>query len=214
MRIGIFGGTFNPIHMGHLIAAEEIRQSRSLDRVLFVPSARPPHKPAPELLCAESRLEMARLAIQGNPAFEVSEIELERRGRSYSVETIETLYNQWGKDQALYFILGIDAFLEIDSWYAPARLIRLCHFVVMSRPGYSFQEVCSVLSGTFGIECNTTDRRIPLPAGHTLFLEEVTPIGISSTGIRRRIREGRSVKYLLPRPVESYILSNHLYVES
>jgi nicotinate-nucleotide adenylyltransferase len=214
MRIGIFGGTFNPVHLGHLITAEEIRQVFRLDRIVFVPSARPPHKPSPHLVAAEHRLEMVRRAIQGNPFFDLSSLEVDRPGYSYSVETVEAFERDLGDRADLSFLLGIDAFLELDSWHAPDRLLRLCHFIIISRPTYSFEDARSVLSENFGISSAEGAESISLPGGHHLYFSEVTPIGISSTLIRSRLRGGRSVKYLLPEPVESYILSHHLYAES
>lgn len=211
MRIGIFGGTFNPIHTGHLIAAEEIRQTFQLHRILFVPSARPPHKPSPELSAPTHRLEMTRLAIQGNPHFGISSVELERSDSSYTVETIESLRSESGASESLFFISGIDSFSEIDTWHDPERLIGLCHFIVISRPGFSLDLARRILADTFGIGSRHEDTQIPLPNGHTLSLAEVTPVGISSTQVRTRIRQGLSVKYLLPESVESYILTHYLY---
>jgi nicotinate-nucleotide adenylyltransferase len=211
MRIGIFGGTFNPVHQGHLIAAEEIRQRFQLQRIIFVPSARPPHKPNLELMDAKHRLEMARLAIEGNPHFDISSIELDRSGYSYSVETVQSFRKEFGEDAALFFIIGADAFPELNSWHEPERLIGLCNFIVLSRPGFSFDEVFQRVEETFGIKDHEEKDRVSLPNGHFLYLAEITPVGISSTLIRSRIREGGAIKYLLPEPVESYILSNNLY---
>ena len=214
MRIGIFGGTFNPIHHGHLIAAEEIRESFCLDRIIFVPSARPPHKPNPELIDIHHRLEMTRLAIKGNPFFKTSSIEEKRRGLSYSVKTVEDFKNEFGKDASLFFLLGIDAFTEMDTWYEPQRLLGLCHFIVISRPGFSLQQAHQLLSSTFGIQTAEGNRKIPISNGHFLYLTEVTPVGISSTQIRSNVSQELSVKYLLPEKVESYIISHDLYKNS
>ncbi len=213
MRIGIFGGTFNPIHLGHLIVAEEIRESFSLERILFVPSARPPHKLEPELIDAEHRLEMTRLAIQGNPYFDISAIEHQRRGFSYSVDTVESFRKECGKEAALFFILGTDAFSDINTWHEPKRLIGLCNFIVISRPGFSLEDALDFFTSTFGIKAEPGSRQILLPNGHCLYLSDVIPLGISSTLIRARIREGQSLKYLLPESVASYIISNGLYAE-
>ncbi|MEK6777161.1 MAG: nicotinate-nucleotide adenylyltransferase [bacterium] len=213
MRIGIFGGTFNPIHLGHLIVAEDIRENFSLERILFVPSARPPHKPAPELIDAEHRLEMTRLALKGNPYFDLSAIEHHRSGFSYSVDTVESFRSECGSEAELFFILGIDAFADINSWHEPKRLIGLCNFIVMSRPGFILEEALHFCTSTFGIRAEPGSRQIPLPNGHFLYLEDATPVGISSTLVRDRIREGRSLKYILPESVASYIISNGLYAE-
>ncbi len=211
MRIGIFGGTFNPVHQGHLIAAEEIRQRFQLQRIIFVPSARPPHKPDLELIDAGHRLEMTRLAIEGNPHFDISSIELDRIGFSYSVETVQFFRKKFGEDAALFFLIGADAFPELNSWHEPERLIGLCDFIVLSRPDFSFDEVFRRIDETFGIKDHGEKDRVPLPNGQFLYLAEITSIGISSTLIRSRIRKGGAIKYLLPEPVESYILSNNLY---
>jgi len=213
MRIGIFGGTFNPIHLGHLIVAEEIREGFSLERIFFVPSARPPHKSEPERMDAEDRLEMTRLAVEGNPHFDLSVIEHQRPGLSYSVDTVESFRREYGKDAELFFILGADVFSEINTWHEPERLIGLCNFIVISRPGFSLEKTLGFFTAIFGIRAEPGSRQIPLPNGHFLYLLDVTPIGISSTLIRARIREGRSVKYLLPESVASYIISNCLYAE-
>jgi nicotinate-nucleotide adenylyltransferase len=213
MRIGIFGGTFNPIHLGHLIASEEIRQQFDLQRIIFIPSAKPPHKPSPELIDVRHRTEMTRLAIQGNAYFDISTIEQKRSGLSYSVETVEALRIEWGNDADFFFILGIDAFSDIENWHEPQRLLGLCNFIVISRPGFSFEGIHHILSETFYIKVSKNNQKIPLPNEHHLYLTEVTPVGISSTQIRAFIRQGRSLKYLLPEPVKSYILSNGLYKE-
>ncbi len=214
MRLGIFGGTFNPIHMGHLITAEQVREAFDLDRMLFVPSARPPHKPSPDLIDGVHRLEMARLAVCDHPRFDVSAIEHERSGRSYSVETVEAFRREWGREASLYFVLGIDAFLEIGTWREPKRLFELCNFVISSRPGFPFDQAHQVLSDILGTTPPADARSIGLPHGRTLWFHAVLPIGISSTLIRNRLQRGHSVKYLLPGPVESYILSHHLYSDS
>ena len=214
MRIGIFGGTFNPVHQGHLIAAEEVRERFHLDRVLFVPSARPPHKPRPGLLAAEHRLAMTRLAVEGNPAFAVSTVEVERRGPSYSVETVEALARTWGRDARFFFVLGIDAFCEIDTWHRPERLLALCDFIVISRPGRNLSEAREVLARRFSVPWPASSETAALPGGRRLHLARVPAVEISSTEIRRRLADGRSVKYLLPEAVESYILSHHLYGET
>ncbi len=214
MRIGIFGGTFNPIHIGHLITAETLREDFDLDRVLFVPSARPPHKPSPELIGTEHRTAMVRRAIEGNPAFELSTVEVDRPGPSYSVQTVETLRDSLGRKGELYLILGIDTFLDLAAWHRPDQLLRLCHLIINSRPGFSFTEASRVLAGTFGIPVEEGASQADLPEGHTLFFAEVPLLEISSTKIRTLLAEGRSVKYRLPESVESYILSHHLYTQS
>jgi len=214
MRIGIFGGTFNPIHIGHLITAETLREDFDLDRILFVPSARPPHKPSPGLIAPEHRAEMVRRAIAANPAFELSTVEIDRPEVSYSVQTVEALQQSLGEEVELYFLLGIDAFCELATWHRPERLLGLCHFIVNARPGFSFDEACRLLSETFGMAVEEGAGTTLLPGGHTLFFAEVPLLAISSTKIRAALGRGRSVKYRLPESVESYILSHHLYAGS
>lgn len=210
-RVGIFGGTFNPIHIGHLITAEEIRQGLALDRIVFIPSAQPPHKLAPQLIHAAHRLEMTRLAVTGNRHFEVSSLELDRQGPSYSVDTVAACRTAWGEKTEIFFLLGIDAFVEIATWHQPERLIGLCNLVVNSRPDYPLEAVRATLADTFGILAPAGAREVELPGGGRLYLVDVLPIGVSSTLIRARIGAGRSAKYLLPESVESYILSHDVY---
>lgn len=214
MRVGIFGGTFNPIHLGHLITAETLRQDFALDRVLFVPSAHPPHKSLPDRVGTEHRLAMVRRAIAGNPVFELSTVEIDREGVSYSLKTVETLLQSLEREAEFFFLLGIDAFLDIETWHQPERLLRLCHFIINSRPGFSFSDAYPVLTGAFGLSVKPGATRVALPAGHSLFFVEVPSLGISSTRIRLLLEQCRSVKYLLPESVESYILLHHLYAES
>ena len=214
-RLGILGGTFNPVHFGHLAAAEEVRSRLRLDRVLFIPSSIPPHKEE-TMPSAAARLEMVRLAVTGNPAFEPSDIEIKRGGRSYTIDTIEALHAAY-PDAGLFFITGLDSFLEIRTWHQWERLLTLCSFVVLSRPGYHFADLASlnfmnVASG----ELVRLDRKEHVEAiirtgAFTFFLEMIPLYDISSTDIRCRVKEGRSVKYLLPQVVETYIIKNKLY---
>ena len=136
MRIGIFGGTFNPIHVGHLRVAEEIRERFDLKRVIFIAAAVPPHKEVEGGIPGEHRMEMVRLAISGNPHFSLSDIELKRPGKSYSIATIQFFRQKYGSDSEMFFVLGMDAFLEIGTWKSFQKLFSLCHFIVMTRPGF------------------------------------------------------------------------------
>lgn len=141
MRIGIFGGAFNPIHYGHLRAAEEVNEIFALDKILFIPSGRPPFK-KPALLQARHRYEMTRLAIEGNPSFGISDIEVKKRGVSYSIDTLRSLRDKY-KGAEFFFILGIDAFLDLPSWKEPDKLLRLINLIVISRAGFSFLDLSS-----------------------------------------------------------------------
>ena len=211
-KIGLFGGTFNPIHYGHLRAAEEIHQLFALEQVVFIPASYPPHKKKVDSH-ASLRLEMVRLAIEGNKHFSVSDVELHRPGKSYSIETIRFFRDKFGPQASLYFIVGLDAFLEIDTWKDYAALFELCHFVVMSRPGlekkFSPEHLPVELAPDFCYDkrkCGYVYR-----SGFLVFPREITALDISSTEIRKSFREGRSIKYLLPLPVENYIRSCKIY---
>ncbi|MBM2838991.1 MAG: nicotinate (nicotinamide) nucleotide adenylyltransferase [Deltaproteobacteria bacterium] len=135
MKIGIFGGTLNPIHFGHLRTAEEVREAFSLDKVLFVPSAFPPHKRKEDMETPYERIEMTRIAIEGNPYFDFSDMEVKRGGFSYSVDTVDEVTKRLPEAE-IYFILGVDAFFEIDSWKEYRRFLSLCNFIIVTRPGY------------------------------------------------------------------------------
>jgi nicotinate-nucleotide adenylyltransferase len=191
-RIGIFGGTFDPPHMGHLVAAEEIRQDFSLQKVFFVPSARPPHKLALPLTEAARRLEMISLATRDNPDFAVSDMEIQRPGPSYTVDTIGEFKKMYGADLEVYFIMGADSLFEIRTWKDPERLFHLCKVIVASRPGFSLEQMDADLR-------------------NRIILANTTNIDISSTDIRRRVKEDKSIRYYVPDQVEAYIRSKHLY---
>lgn len=212
-RIGLFGGTFNPIHLGHLRPAEEIRDQLELDRVIFIPSASPPHKRKEGTLPASLRLEMVRLAIADNPRFSLSEVEVERPGTSYSVETIEYFRHEFGPHVRLFFVLGLDAFLEIHTWKDYAGLFRLCNFVVMTRPGFekifAREHLPVELAGDFCYD--THEKGYAHVSGFFVYPREITGLDISSTRVRALLQRGRSVKYLLPASVEGFIYQNRLY---
>jgi nicotinate-nucleotide adenylyltransferase len=216
MKVGIFGGTFNPIHYGHLRAAEEVRERLGFDRILFVPSGNPPLKAA-DKADALHRYEMARLALADSKYFQLSDIEYRLSGKSYTVKTIEALKNA-DPCAEFSFILGIDAFLDIPNWWHPGELIALTDFVVISRPGFVFMDLSispymkidrRVLSRIDNKESETY--RAKLKSGRTAILLRLTPVGISSTEVRRLVRQGRSIKYMLPADVQSYIITKKLY---
>jgi nicotinate-nucleotide adenylyltransferase len=215
-KLGIFGGTFNPVHFGHLAAAEEIRDRLKLDQVLFVPSSLPPHKHEEQIPPAVQRLEMVRLAVAGNGRFRVSDIEVRRGGTSYTVDTIEGLH-QAHPGAELYFITGLDSFLEIRTWRDWERLLSLCCFVVLSRPGYRFVDLRSVEfmkeaeKELQALDAGTTDRARVQAGPYSVCLERIPFYDISSTDIRARVAQGRSIKYHLPDAVETYIIDNKLY---
>jgi nicotinate-nucleotide adenylyltransferase len=198
MNIGLLGGTFDPIHVGHLIIAEEVRLKLALDEVLFIPTGQPWLKSERSLASGEHRLEMLKLAISSNPHFKVSSIELERPGPSYSVDTVSALKDELGAGVELYFIVGFDAFAELPIWKEPSRLLDLCHVVGLRRPGYAELDWGSLEQAIPGVSSRVT-------------VVDVPQIDISSTQIRERVAKGLSIRYLVPEAVEGYISKNRLY---
>ncbi len=196
-RIGIMGGTFDPIHMGHLMTAEMVRVDAQLDEVIFVPAARPPHKDGEHAAPPEDRLRMVHCAVRENPYFSVSDIELTRDGPSYTIDTIAALHVQLGTAE-LMFITGADAMNDLYLWHEPNRLLRSCAFIVATRQGVPLDE--SLLAEKF-----TPEERSHIQTVPTLHLE------ISSTMIRKHVRTGRSIRYLVPPSVERYIEERGLY---
>jgi nicotinate-nucleotide adenylyltransferase len=213
VRIGIFGGTFNPIHLGHLRAAEEIRERFNLKRIIFIAAAVPPHKAVEGGISGEHRMEMVRLAISGNPHFSLSDIELKRPGRSYSIGTIQLFRQRYGSDLELFFILGMDAFLEIGTWKSFQELFSLCHFIVMTRPGFDKSYTATILPPEIAdaFAYDEGENRFIHHDGYSVYLQGVTFLDISSTKVREEIDKGRSIRYLLPRKVERYIKQHHFY---
>lgn len=212
MRVGILGGSFNPVHLGHLRAAEEVREALQLDRVLFVPAALPPHKVGHRLAAPRHRLAMVRLAIRDHPAFEVSSIELERRGRSYSVDTLRVLRAR-RPDWCLHFIVGMDAFAEIDTWKEYRELFALADFVVIPRPGFTPRPLRALLPVAARRDFWYAPDRLTLHhrSGHRVAFQSVTGFDISATAIRARVGQGKSIRYLVPTAVERYIATHRLY---
>jgi nicotinate-nucleotide adenylyltransferase len=208
MRLGIFGGTFNPIHFGHLRAAEEVRQAARLDEVLFVPSHIPPHKELTGHATAAQRLECVRLAVAANPFFTLSSFEVDQGGSSYSIKTIEHVRTDYGITP--HFILGRDAFNEISTWYEARRLFSLAHFLVMSRPGAPAPVLGDVLGDL--AEGFVSDKGGYVNAqGNRISFVEVTALDISSSRIRELCSAGKSITYLVPREVEEYMKKERMY---
>ena len=215
-RIGIIGGTFNPIHYGHLAAAEEVRERLALDRILFIPAYSPPHKHDEQRATAAQRRDMVLLALAGNPYFGISDAELNRGGVSYTIDTVNDLRSSF-PGSALFFITGLDSFLDIRTWHRWEHLLGLCSFVILSRPGYRFSELVTLeFLKAFEEEVQALDEaavqqaRIQ-QAGFDFSLQRIPQYDISSTDIRNRVHEGRSIKYRLPESVEHYIIKNNLY---
>ena len=198
-KIGILGGTFNPVHCGHLIIAESVRESFSLDKILFIPSGQPPHKPDSEVIDAECRMEMVRLAIHSNPCFEASRAEVDRKGYSYTVDTLRLLRKEYGEETGLYFIIGADIIPELEAWREFQNIFRICEFIAVLRPGHgwkTFDKEIEHLKREYGLKINMT--KAPL-------------VDISSSDIREKLRTGKSIKYLVPENVEKYIETEGLY---
>jgi nicotinate-nucleotide adenylyltransferase len=213
MKWGLFGGTFDPIHFGHLRAAEEMLQIFNLNRIIFIPSSRPPHKLEAAITSFYHREQMIRLAIDGNVSFSFSDVENLRAGKSYSVETVEYILNKYMEDLELYFIIGQDAFHAITTWKNWEKLLLLCNFAVMTRPGYENKGLDKILPKDFA-DRFTYDKEIDGyrgPTGHTIYFRHTTFLDISSSHIREDVRTGRSVRYLMPDSVRNYIAKNSLY---
>ena len=198
MRLGILGGTFDPIHMGHLRTAEEIGQELDMEKVYLIPSASPPHKTEEPVTPFDHRLTMTRLAIVGSSLLDALDLEGNRAGPSYSIETLKELHAIFKPDPDLFFILGIDAFLEINTWKEYERLFDYAHFVIISRPGYRKEKIEPFLMKS-GLE------------NKTLTIKETTLMDISSTNIRKMVQQGKSIRFLVPGPVRDYIAEKGLY---
>ncbi|NPU83184.1 MAG: nicotinate-nucleotide adenylyltransferase [Syntrophaceae bacterium] len=213
MKWGLLGGTFDPIHMGHLRCAEEILEMFDLNRIIFVPASRPPHKLEAEITSFFHREQMVKLAIEDNPSFSFSDIENKREGKSYSVETIEYFLNRYLKDLELYFILGQDAFHAIQTWREWDKLLLLCHMVVMTRPGYENRGLAGILPDDFASRFAYEEALDGYrgPTGHLIYFREVTFLDIASSNIRQRAKSSKSVAYLVPDGVRRYIVKNELY---
>ena len=200
MRVGIFGGTFDPVHLGHLILAEQCREQGRLDQVWFVPAPRPPHKHDQSLTRFEQRVEMLQLAIAGQPAFRVDEIEKERTGPSFTVDTVAELRRRHPADD-FSLLVGSDTLAEIHTWYEPIRLLGMVGLLVMTRPGHPTRCAEQIRAA------------LHLPASAPVRIEVVESplIDIASRDLRNRAALGRSLRYLLPRAVEIYVNEKHLY---
>jgi nicotinate-nucleotide adenylyltransferase len=193
-RIGVMGGTFDPIHYGHLFAAEFARAAIPLDRVVFVPSGSPPHKKYPSMAGAEDRYAMTSLAIRGNPFFEVSRIETDRRGPSYTVDTL-SMFRGAMPGAALFLITGLDAALDIPNWYEPLEILSLCTVVVVARPGYVRDKI----------------NKLNEALGDSFVALDTELIDISATEIRNRALSGKCIRYMTPDVVCDYITQKKLY---
>jgi nicotinate-nucleotide adenylyltransferase len=200
MRLGIFGGTFDPIHLGHLILAEHCREVCGLDRVLFVPAGQPPHKSDRQITSGKQRLEMVELAIAGHDSFAASAIELERVGPSYSVDTLAELARRNPADER-FFLIGSDSLADLPYWYQPQHLASLATIVVVTRPG---SEKLNTEPLRDAVGADVVERLLQ----HVV---EIPLVEISSSLIRGRVARGQTIRYLVPRAVECYIQTHGLY---
>lgn len=194
-KIGIMGGTFDPIHYGHILIAAKVKKSFHLDEVVFVPSGNPPHKKERTITPAEHRLNMVKKAVAGIRGFSVSTMEIDRAGYSYALDTVNEFYRLYGDDIDLYFITGADAIAEIATWHKADELMGKCRFIASARPGYQIDKSHAAVEAY-------KDR---------IFLFRETALAVSSSEIRQRIRQGKSVTSMLPEDVEQYIKAHRLY---
>jgi len=199
-RIGVIGGTFDPIHYGHLAAAEEARVRVNLEKVLFAVAGLPPHKLDEEVTPVEHRLAMVQLGIFSNPDFELSRVDVDRSGPSYTVDTISILQEQWGQGTEMFFILGLDSLVEVPTWHEPERLIQLCHLVAVARPG-------------FEVDMRQLEDSVPGISSRVEIIG-MPEVDISSSDLQRRVREGLPIRYQVPEEVERYIREHRLYQQS
>ncbi len=208
-RIGVLGGTFDPVHCGHLRLALELAEQLALDRVLLIPAARPPHRVAPAA-SPERRLRMLELAVAGEPQLVVDARECRRAGASYSVDTLAELRAELGEEAALCFLVGADAFAGMASWHQWQRLPQLAHIVVVTRPGWRLPRDLGPMECWRDRFTDNSDTLAGVAAGRILFIA-LSPLDIAATRIRALISKGRSARYLLPDAVWAYIRQQHLY---
>jgi nicotinate-nucleotide adenylyltransferase len=209
-RTALFGGSFNPVHYGHLLLADEVRERLALDRVVFMPAGLPPHKPAAEMAPAADRHAMVRLAIADNPAFEVSDLELRRTGPSYTVDTLAALCVPPAE---LFLVIGSETFLDLLSWREPRRIASLCRVVVIPRAGSAFDPESAAARKVLqeiGVDriAHVTDGGVP---AHGVLVVHATSLPISASEIRQRVAARRSVAYRVPPAVADYIARHRLY---
>jgi len=211
--IGLLGGTFDPIHLAHLRVAEEVRELQRLDEIRLVPSAQPPHKDGAGVSSAADRLRMVELAVEGVPGMRAWNVELERSGPSYTVDTLRALRHEVGAEHRIVFALGFDAFVELATWREYLAIFGLADLVVMTRPPWP--ETLSIADFPVAArECFHYDPASDAfrhESGHGLSLQHVTPLDISATAIRERVATGRSIRFLVPAAVAEYVTARGLY---
>lgn len=220
-KIGLFGGTFNPIHYGHLRAAMETHSAFKLDTVLMIPSARPPHKRSDQTASAQHRLAMVRLAIEATPELALSDVEYQRKGPSYTVETILELQKRYDSSVALHLIIGLDAFREYNTWHRFGDLFEMVPIIVLLRPGHgvhTLSQAADIVSDHLNRGLSNRYRYDPAGACfrhdrlQAVHLLEVTRLDISSSRIREMRKTGKPIRFLLPERVAAYIEKQRLYL--
>ena len=220
MRIGLFGGTFNPVHIGHLRAAVEVKEGFELDEIFIIPAALPPHKMPGEVAEAADRLHMLDLALEDTSGLSVSDVELKRSGPSFTIDTVHHFINTLPVESRIYLIMGLDAFLEIDSWKSFEELLALIPFIVLNRPtvgdqsGFGWRVMEDFLKTNLSAEYEFLESQACYQRAEKqpIFVYEVTALDISSTIIRKLIKKGLSIDYLVPQNVVEYIKSKGLYL--
>ena len=198
MNVGVLGGTFDPIHRGHIMVAEEVKARLNLAEVLFVPTAQTPLKEDSSISSVEHRVQMVLLAIAVYPYLKLCNIELNRAGPSYTIETIAELRDRYGAENGLFFILGWDSLAQLPQWKEPSRLVQMCRLVAVPRPGYSLPDLKSLEAGVPGLS-------------RSLIVLDKPVVDISATEIRERVARGLSIRHLVPEPVDEYIRQHRLY---
>ena len=209
MKVGIFGGTFDPVHIGHLRTAEEIREQYMLDKVYFIPACIPPHKRTREITDPSLRLTMLKRAVRGNRSLCTSDIEIKNQGVSYSINTIKIFRKRFEK---LYFIIGIDAFLEINTWYNYKEIFNYTNFIIMQRPINSKTKTDKLFPSGIRKDINRiNERTFKHASGNKIHMQGVTQLDISSTGVRENVKNGKTTRYIVPQTVEKIISEKGLY---
>ena len=221
MRIGLFGGTYNPVHFGHLRSALEVKEGFELDEVILIPAALPPHKLSGEVAEAADRLLMLRLALEDTAGLKLSDVELKRPGPSYTIDTVQYFKRTLPPESRIFLIMGLDAFLEIDTWKSYEELLQQVPFIIINRPkagseayGFRREALKDYLKATISADYAFVESRrgFCCPNKQPVYVFEVTALDISSTAVRRLIKKDRSVEYLMPQKVAEFIKSKGIYL--
>jgi nicotinate-nucleotide adenylyltransferase len=215
LNSGLFGGSFNPVHIGHLRAAEEVMEILSLDKIVFIPSSIHPIKKDKNIIEAKYRLRMLELATKDNKEFEVSYVEMKRPGASYTIDTLKHFKKNYKNDQS-YFILGTENFASIDTWKDYKELFNYTNFAILSRPGFNYNNIKDIIPGSLAKQFKFSENKNGMTiyehlSGNKLIFFKIKGIRISSTAIRRLVKNNKSIKYFVPNNLNNYILKNNLY---